>query len=311
MTRRPVAIACLLLAVSACAGSSRPGRTDPTPRARQTFERPPAFAGEPCGLEVTPADAWILTCSGGLIRVPKDGTPGTAIHLGGEVLALDGLAATPSVLWGLVSRSTGGGRSGSVVPVDPASATPGPAVDAGRGVPMSGAAVGDALWVATIAGRLLSVEGGRAEILSEGDPLTWVASAPGEVWTVTENGDVMRRDPATGDITARFPRAAPEAIATATAYGAFWAATPSRLIRFRFGAPPEPVAIDGTVNAVEPCGGLVWLSLPDEGLWSLMPGGEPSDTVPLDVSPRYLACDGDLLWVVAEDGRLGSVSIPM
>ncbi|MGH2726883.1 MAG: hypothetical protein ACRDKS_07880, partial [Actinomycetota bacterium] len=62
--RRPLTLLVALGLLGACSGGSGNGTGDGTPFAGSTpvvgrFERPGAFAGEPCGLEATAGDVWI------------------------------------------------------------------------------------------------------------------------------------------------------------------------------------------------------------------------------------------------------------
>ncbi len=272
------------------------------------FSRPASFAGEPCGLEATARDVWILSCSGTLLRIPKAGGAGVSQHAGGEVLALDGLqAGSDGSLWVLVWNRKGRARGGKVVPVEP-DGTLGVAIDAGASAPMSAAPAGGGLWVAMVDGRLLELRDGSVREAAKGAPLMWAVADGDALWIIDENGDAALRDTSDGAARATAAGAAPEPIAAAAAFGALWVATPAKVVRIEAATTtPRAVAVRGTVNAIEPCGGAVWLSQPDFGLRSLAPDGGVVAALRLGVAPRYLACDGTLLWVLAEDGRLGSI----
>ncbi|MGH2725975.1 MAG: hypothetical protein ACRDKS_03260 [Actinomycetota bacterium] len=312
--RRPIVFLVALGLLGACSGASGNGTADGAPSAGSSpvagrFSRPGAFAGEPCGLEATAADVWILTCSGTLLQVPKAGGAGRAQTIGGEVLALDGLRrGSEDSLLALVWIRTRPATGGKVVPIAPADGTLGAPLDVGSSPPMSAAQTGDTLWVGMTDGRLVAIRDGTLREASRSAALMWVVADGDTLWTIDENGDAAQRDASDGDVRATATGAVPEPIAAAAAFGALWAANPARLVRIADGTTtPRAVGVSGTVNAIEPCGGAVWLSQPDFGLRSVAPDGTVTASVRLGVAPRYLACDGSLLWVLAEDGRLGSI----
>ena len=301
-----IAISALLAACGGPAEAPDPAPTTPSFRVGE-FVRPASLEAEPCGLAATERDVWILDCAGNLSRVPKAGGAIAVKPLGGEVLALDGLAAGSS-LWGLVSIRTARRHDGRLVAVDSSSGAVAAPLSLGASVPMSAAESSGRLWVGMLDGRLLSVADDSVKEIARDEPLVRLAASDGEVWTVTEDGTVALRA-AAGGIRVRHRAVAPDAIAAATVGGALYVATPERLVRVEATGTPRPLAITGTVNDIEPCRGRVWLSQPDFGIRSLGADGEIETSLRLEVAPRYLACDGSNLWVLAEDGRLGSVMI--
>jgi len=68
------------------------------------------------------------------------------------------------------------------------------------------------------------------------------------------------------------------------------------------------VSVTGTVNNIELCGGQLWLSQPDFGLRSLDAGAKVVRSIRLEVAPSYLLCDAGRLWVLSQDGKLGSIA---
>lgn len=308
--RRPFAVLLALGVLAACSASDGNARAKGSPVTRVPaagrFERPPELVGEPCGFEVTAADVWILSCSGVLLRIPKTGGASTAQSLGGEVLSLDGLRrgnedALVALLWAAKRR-------GTVVPIATAAGTLGTAIDAGGSAPVSAAPAGATLWVGLVDGRLIAIRDGEAREAARTAPLMWVVAEGATLWTIDENGDAAERNGADGAVRSTANAVVPEPIAAAAAFGALWTANPSRVVRIEEGSTtPRAVGVSGTVNAIEPCAGAVWLSQPDFGLRSVAPDRVVTSALPLAVAPRYLACDGELLWVLAEDGRLGSI----
>ena len=311
MRRLLTALVAVSLFTACSPREEAPGRSQASAAATPgAFVRPATLAGEPCGLEVSADHVWILSCSGNLLRLPKSGPGGTSEHLGGEVLALDGLVkGSPSRVWALVSSLDGRSRKGKVVPIDSATGRAEPSVDAGAAVPMSAVESGGALWVAMLDGRLLAVSGDGRREADRGRPLLWAVADGSELWTIAENGDAVRRD-AEGTERSTAERFAPESLAAAAAFGSLWAATPSRLLVMSTTTGEiRTLDVGATVNGIEPCGGRVWISQSDFGVRSLTAKGATETAVRLDVAPRYIACDGSRLWVLAEDGRLGSVPI--
>ena len=308
MKRVTVLLGVSLLLAACGAGGETPDTLPTTPSVRVGgFSRPASLEGEPCGLAATERDVWILDCAGNLSRVPKAGGEIDIKPLGGEVLALDGLAGGSS-LWGLVSVRSSRMLDGKVVAVDASSGAVAAPLSVGASVPMSAAEAAGRLWVGMLDGRLLSVANGSVGEVARDEPLVRIAAVDGDVWTVTEDGTVALRAVA-GGVRVRHMRAAPDAIAAAAASGAFYVSTPERVLRVEASGAPRALAIPGTVNDIEPCEGRIWLSQADFGIRSLGTNGDIETSLRLEVAPRYLACDGSSLWVLAEDGRLGSVTI--
>lgn len=301
-----LAIAALL---AACGGPSEAPEAAPTTSSFRVgeFARPASLEAEPCGLAATERDVWILDCAGNLSQVPKAGGEIAVKPLGGEVLALDGLAGGSSI-WGLVSIRSARQLDGKVVAVDVSSGAVGAPLSVGASVPMSAVESSGRLWVGMLDGRLLSIANDSVEEVAREETLVRLAATDGDLWTITEGGTVALRA-AAGGIHVRHTGIAPDALAAAAAGRALYVATPERVLRVEQTGAPRPIAIAGTVNDIEPCGGRVWLSQPDFGIRSLGDDGEIETSLRLEVAPRYLACDGSDLWVLAEDGRLGSVAI--
>jgi len=312
--RRVLIVLLALSALAACSPTSvpRPQATSaaPTPRAGD-FTRPDALSGEPCGLEATEEHLWILSCSGTLVQLSKRGPGSRRTHLGGEVLSLDGLVrGSTGGLWALISTRAAGSRKAKVVAIDTASGDLVDTVDVGGSVPMGAAIGGGRLWVGMLDGRLLALSDGSANMIARVEPLMWVRGEASALWTISETGDAALRDPMTGAARATYARVAAVPIAAAAAFGSLWAATPSTFVRLDAATgTTRRIGVDGTVNGIEPCGEQLWLSQADFGVRSLTSRGEVGAALRLDVAPRYLACDGSVLWVLAEDGRIGSIRI--
>lgn len=312
--RRRVAALLALSLLAGCSGSAgpqRPARSPTTVPRAGSFARPASMMGEPCGLEVSEEDLWVLACSGTLLRIPKVAGAVRAKHLGGEVLSLDGLVrGSEATLWALVSARAARTRRGMLVPIDLRSGDLGRPVSVGASVPMSTAEAGGRLWAGMLDGRLLEISAGSVRAIATGGPLRWVLADRSGFWTIAEDGTVAFRDPATGAVLTTFAGIVPDPISAAAAFGSLWGSASSGVKRLdRVTGVVREIGVDGTVNGIEPCGGTVWLSQPDFGLRSLDPDGVVAASVALDVASRYLACDGRLLWVLTEDGRIGSVRI--
>ncbi len=306
----------VLVALGSLAGCSATNDAGPTASPAATpsagdFTRPAALSGEPCGLEATKDHLWILSCSGTLFQISKRGPGSRTKHLGGEVLSLDGLVqGPPGRLWALISTRSMRTRKAKVVAIDAASGEVDATVDLGGSVPMSAAVGGGGLWVGMLDGRVLLVRDGSAGTIASADPLMWVRTEAPALWTISETGDATLRDPATGMTRETYAGVAREPVAAAAAFGSLWAATASTVVRVDpAAAETHPLDVGGTVNGIEPCGEQLWLSQADFGVRSLTPLGEVGAALRLDVAPRYLACDGSVLWVLSEDGRIGSIRI--
>jgi hypothetical protein len=310
---KPILVVLVALATLAGCSPTNDARPIASPAATPSagdFTRPAVLSGEPCGLEATKDHLWILSCSGTLFQISKRGPGSRATHLGGEVLSLDGLVrGSAGRLWALISRRTAGTRNGTVVAIDPASGEIRATVDAGRSVPMSAADGGGGLWVGMLDGRLLAVRDGSANVIASAEPLVWVRTETSSLWTISESGEATLRDPATGAARATYAGIAPETIAAAAAFGALWAANPFTVVRLEPATGTTSLDVGGTVNGIEPCGEQLWLSQADFGVRSLTSRGKVGAALRLEVAPRYLACDGSVLWVLSEDGRIGSIRI--
>ena len=293
------------------ANEARPDASPAVTPSAGDFTRPAVLSGEPCGLDVTGDHLWILSCSGTLFQISKRGPGSRATHLGGEVLALDGLVrGSADRLWALISKRAAGTRNGAAVAIDTTSGEIGGTVDLGGSVPMSAAEGIGGVWVGMLDGRLLAVRGGTATKIASAGPLVWVRAEPSALWTISESGDATVRDPATGGARATYNEVAPETIAAAAAFGSLWAASPSGFVRIEAATgTTRPLDVGDRVNGIEPCGERLWLSHADFGVRSLTSRGDVGAALRLDVAPRYLACDGSVLWVLSEDGRIGSIRI--
>jgi hypothetical protein len=162
------------------------------------------------------------------------------------------------------------------------------------------------LWVAAIDGRLFALDAATARAVDHGAPLVWVVADGATLWTIGENGDVVERDASTGRgaRTWRTRRRGP--IAAAAGLGAVWISTTKGVVRVdaKSGAV-RSLNVVGTVNAIERCGDAMWLSQPDVGVRAVDSTGRVVRSQRLTVAPRYLACAGERLWILSEDGRLG------
>lgn len=312
MRRVVVAVIVGLLAGCSSSAPARPVTSSPAPSLEAgAFTRPRVPTGEPCGLEASGDHLWILGCSGTLSQISKRGAAGRTLKLGGEVVSLDGLVpGAADGLWALISTRTPRTRNGKTVSIDVGSGALGPTLGLGGSVPMSAAAGDGGLWVGMLDGRLLLIRGGSASVIANTAPLVWVRAEASALWTISETGDATLRDAATGAARSTYGAIAPEPIAAAAAFGSLWAATPSKVVRLDpASGRVRALDVDGTVNGIEPCGGRLWLSQPDFGVRSLTSDGAVATALRLDVAPRYLACDGPVLWVLSEDGRIGSIRI--
>jgi hypothetical protein len=302
---RLVVVVCLVLVLATCGG-------DRAPESRATstgsFVALAPDVYEPCGLQSAGAAVWVLGCSGGLVRVPR-GSSAERATVPGDIAALDGLAGGEvDTVWALLASGEGTARRGSVARIDPESGTIVSTVALGTSIAVD-AVVGHAtLWVAASDGALYAVDGGEARRVSSGAPLMRVLADGTQMWTVAENGDVVARDPA-GKPARTFAGVMPNAIGAAAGLGRLWLASADRgLVRLDPATGTvDRVAVSGTINAIEPCAGSVWISQPDAGLKALDAEGRVTKSVPLDIAPHYLACVSDRVVVVSEDGRIGTV----
>ena len=261
----------------------------------------------PCGLAAARDAVWVLSCSGKAVKVGSGGDR-IARGIDGEIVGLEGLSGDgSSSLYVLVARGSGSGRSGAVIPIDAAAAETTTAIDLGKSIPMHAAYAGGTTWVAGIDGSLFMIEGASARRVASGPPLLWVATDGTKIWTVAENGDVVERS-GTGGAAKTFSGVLPNTIAAAAGEGSVWLAAETGVVRLDTSTGTvTPVDVAGTVNHIEPCGGHVWLSQPDFGVRSVDATGKALRSVPSSEAPSYLACDGSKLWILTENGSLGSI----
>ena len=302
---RLAAVVCLVLVLVSCGGGRAP---ESRAIARGSFIALAPDVYEPCGLQSAGAAVWVLGCSGGLVRVPR-GSSADAATVPGDIVALDGLAGGEvDTVWALLASGDGKARRGSVARIDPDTGKILTTVSLGTSIAVD-AVVGRAtLWVAASDGALYAVDGGEARLVASGPPLMRVLADDTHMWTVAENGDVVARDPA-GKPARTFAGVMPNAIGAAAGLGRLWLASADRgLVRVDPATGNvDRVAVSGTINAIEPCGGSVWISQPDAGVKALDAEGRVTKSIPLDVAPHYLACVSDGVVVVSEDGRIGTV----
>jgi hypothetical protein len=308
---RPFLAGLIALSLAAC-GGGRPARQPRPARVTgaATFTSLSPDVYEPCGIERSGDAVFVVGCSGSVVRVSGGGTTGRAQKAPGEIVALDALAGGDGEsVWVLYATGSGSARRGSVARLDPATGAAGQAVSVGRSIPADALAVGSTLWVAATDGALVAVEDRTARRVASGPPLLRVLADGGRLWTVAENGDVVERT-SSGETSRTFEGVMPNAIGAAAGLGRIWLASAARgLVRIDAETGNvRRVAVTETVNAIEPCGGAVWIAQPDVGVRALDVNGRVVRTVALAVAPRYLACTGDRLVVVSEDGRVGTVA---
>lgn len=304
-------IALVLTALVACGGDARPADREPasdaTPAVAFTELAPDVH--EPCGLTVAAESLWILGCSGNALRIPA-GTGGrTSRRLSGEISSLEALTGNGTDrVWALVTTGESSTLRGGVVGMDAAGGEVVATIELGPSVPSHAVFAGEILWVAAIDGRLYAVDGSTARRVADGAPLMWIFAGGGRLWTIAENGDVTERI-FTGRAVRTFPAVNPNATAAGAGLGSLWLTSTARgVVRLEVATGAiSPVNVTGTVNDFEECGGKMWLSQPDEGLRALDARGEIVGEVKLSLGSRYLVCAHDRLWILSEDGRLGSI----
>jgi hypothetical protein len=308
---REAAMALLVLSVlagCAAAGSATAGK-DPSPASAVTFDAVAPDVHQPCGIAPGSDAVWVLACSGKAVVVPsRGGESHIERTIDGELVGIDSISGTGSgAVWVIAANGSGSARRGMVVRLDAISggAT---TVDLGSSIPLHAASIDGSLWVATLDGGLFAVDGSSARRLASGLPIVWVVHDGERVWTVAENGTVAERA-ADGTATKTFPSVLANASAAGAGLGSVWLASEAGIVRFNTATGAgERIGVAGIVNDVELCGGAIWLSQPDFGVRSLDAGGKVVRSIRLDVAPSYLLCDAGRLWVLSQDGKLGSIA---
>ena len=308
---RSVCIALALTAMVAC-GEGRSAEREPassgaTPATAFTELAPDVY--EPCGLTAAKGSVWVLGCSGNALRIPIGDGNRTERRLSGGISSLEALTGDgDDRIWALVTTGTGRTLRGSVVGMDATSGGITATIRLGSSIPSHAVFAEGTLWVAAIDGRLFAVGGSTAREVARGAPLIWVLADEGRMWTVAENGDLTERS-GSGSELRTFKAVHPDPIAAGAGLGSVWLASAARgVVRVDTATGEASVVhVTGTVNDLEECEGRMWLSQPDTGLRALDAQGALVGEVKLSVGPRYLLCAGDRLWIVSEDGRLGSI----
>ena len=306
---RAIAALAMLGALSAC---GTPGTAEPKPARSPDEVRFTSLAPDvyrPCGISPAPDAVWVVSCTGKAVRIGRDGDR-VARSITGEVVGLDSLAGDGSgSLWVLTAQGSGNARTGAVVPLDATAAEPGPAIDLGASIPMHITSVGGKTWVAAIDGTLFTLDGRTARRVASGPPLLWVFSGASKLWTVAENGDVVERA-ADGSAARTFRSVLPNTIAAAADESGVWLAAERGVVRLDTSTGRATrVDVAGTVNNIEACGASMWLSQPDFGVRSVDASGATVRSVRLESAPSYVACDGNTLWIIAENGGLASIDV--
>jgi hypothetical protein len=294
-----------IVALSAC-GTARPAASRPRPKVGEvTFSSLAPDVYRPCGIATVQEAVWVLSCSGKVVRVRAHDRIARTIE--GEVVGLDSLVGEGSrALLVIAAVGSGTSRRGVIVPLDAASGEMQPAIDLGSSIPMHAAVTGRT-WIATIDGGLFTLEGDTTRRVASGPPLVWIATDGARVWTVAENGDVVERAE-NGAAIRTFSAVVPGAIAAAAGEGSVWLSAGDRVVRVdATNGRATRVDVSDTVNHIEHCNGSMWLSQPDFGLRSLDASGTVLRSIPLEVAPAYLACDATTLWILSEEGSLGSI----
>ena len=310
--RRPRYLMAVVACIAVIAACGTPATEPPRRTARAGDVRFTSLAPDvyrPCGLAVGGDAVWALSCSGQAVGI-REGGPRVTRGVEGEIVGLDALAGDDGgPLWVTTAVGSGTARHGAVAMLVGVDGGTGGPVDLGASIPMHAVWVGDALWVATNDGGLYEVRGTQARRAASGPPLLWAVAEGSRFWTVAENGDVVERSE-TGATRRTYAGVLPNAHAAGAGLGAVWLAAEGRLLLLD-GATGNvsPVDVAGTVNHFERCGGSMWVSQPDFGVRSVDRSGAVIKSVPLDAASAYLACDGSRLWIVSEDGRLGSIDV--
>jgi hypothetical protein len=243
-----------------------------------------------------------------MVRVPRDSSARSAPTVPGDIAALDGLGGGEvDTVWALLATGEGKTRRGLLARIDPDSGETLDRVRLGTSIPVDASVTRAILWVAASDGALYAVEGGTVRRAATGPPLMHVLADGDRMWTVAENGDVVERGPR-GTAVRTFAGVMRNPIAAAASRARLWLASAERLISLDASTGTvDRVAVTGTVNAIEPCNGAIWISQPDFGVRALDADGRVRRSVPLTVAPHYLACVTGRLIVVSEDGKIGSV----
>jgi hypothetical protein len=286
------------------------GRNSTPDRSSVRFEVLAPDVYQSCGIAAAREAVWVLGCSGKAVKVPT-GNGGTRITraIEGESVGIDSMTGDGSTrLWVISANGSGRLRRGFVASLGATSGDAGTAIDLGSSIPLHGAFVRGTLWVATVEGGLFVVEGSSTRRVSTEPPIVWIVTDADRAWTVAENGAVVERA-ADGKPTRTFAGVLANASAAGAGLGSVWLAAESGLVRLDAATGTATrVDVSGTVNHIETCGGEVWLSQPDFGLRSIDAGGKVVRTVALNVAPSYLLCDAGRLWILSQDGKLGSIA---
>jgi hypothetical protein len=298
------------------AASCRPATSAEAPPPPQSSVSPSVFVSlapdvhEPCGLATSAGAVWALGCSGSIVRMPAGGGASQVSSSAAEPVGLDAVGAGPDVVWLLGAEGEGADRAGSVSRRDPATGSTIGTIRLGSSIPVDAAAVGERLWIVTADGGVYFSEDDAATKVAGGPAQAWVLADTERLFTVGEDGDLTERSRADGAVKKTHRGVLPNAIAAAFGLGSIWLASYDVIVRVDPSSGRSTrVGVSGTVNDIEPCGEAVWLSQPDIGLRAVDGNGKVVRELPVVQGSRYLACDGSRLWVLTEDGRLGSIEI--
>jgi hypothetical protein len=284
-----------------------PASPDPTPATAFTELAPDVY--EPCGFTAAKSSVWVLGCSGNVLRISTRDGNRTERRLSGGISSLAALTREGDErVWALVTTGSGRALRGSVVAIDATSGEITTTIPLGSSIASHAVFAGGTLWVAAIDGRLFKGTASTAREVAKGVPLMWVLADEGRLWTIAENGDVTERN-GSGSGLRTFKAVHPNPIAAGAGLGSIWLASAARgAVRIETATgEASSLRVTGTVNDFEECGGRMWISQPDSGLRALDQQGAVAGKVKLSVGSRYLHCTGDRLWIVSEDGRLGSI----
>jgi YVTN family beta-propeller protein len=138
-----------------------------------------------------------------------------------------------------------------------------------------------AVWVTSFEGEVIRIDPDTNEVSAVVDLLdpSCVAAGGGAVWvTSASNGTVSRIDPETNEIVGEFPVGSfPQGVAVGA--GSVWVAS---------SAPPE--GVEGFVTRIDP------------------EANEVIATIPVDHLPEYLAVGARGVWVTSNDGTIRRIS---
>lgn len=272
---------------------------------------------DPCGLQTRDSFAWVVSCSGSLLRINKETGATTTTQLPGEMTGTTAFSTSATGFFALLTGQASGQKQGLIDEIGNEGSQR--VTHLGSSLAFHIAQFAGRTWLVTGDGKILTLDAsGLHQAATRKGALLEVDGDSNHVWTVSESGEIVEADATARTVLQTFSDLAPNPNIARLFSGTFYAAPgEGSLVSVSSNGKSDKLSVPGTVNDIADCGGTIWLSQNEFGgslkgkfgLRSISASGQILKTIPLGVGPRYISCDGSRIWVLSQEGHLGFVKI--